>query len=96
MCIRDSSDDEYLVNSVKMNSDGYNQLVKGFEVFELNYIPSYANFIAVKFKDAMSIYNNLLKEGVIVRPVEMKNYLRISIGTPNENAHLLEALEKVL
>ena len=90
------SDDEYLVNSVKMNSDGYNQLVKGFEVFELNYIPSYANFIAVKFKDAKSIYNNLLKEGVIVRPVEMKNYLRISIGTPNENGHLLEALEKVL
>ena len=44
----------------------------------------------------MSIYNNLLKEGVIVRPVEMKNYLRISIGTPNENEHLLEALEKVL
>ena len=32
------SDDEYLVNSVKMNSDGYNQLVKGFEAFELNYI----------------------------------------------------------
>ena len=90
------SDDEYLVNSVKMNSDGYNQLVKGFEVFELNYIPSYANFIAVKFKDAMSIYNNLLKEGVIVRPVEMKNYLRISIGTSNENDHLLEALGKVL
>ena len=90
------SDDEYLVNSVKMNSDGYNQLVKGFEAFELNYIPSYANFIAVEFKDAMIIYNNLLKEGVIVRPVEMKNYLRISIGTPNENGHLLEALEKVL
>ena len=90
------SDDEYLADSVKMNSDGYSQLVKGFEACELNYIPSYANFIAVKFKDAKSIYNNLLKEGVIVRPVEMKNYLRISIGTPNENRHLLEALEKVL
>ena len=90
------SDDEYLADSVKMNSDGYSQLVKGFEAFELNYIPSYANFIAVEFKDAMRIYNNLLKEGVIVRPVEMKNYLRISIGTPNENRHLLEALEKVL
>ena len=63
---------------------------------KLNYIPSYANFIAVEFKDAMSTYNSLLKEGVKVRPVEMKNYLRISIGTPNENDHLLEALGKVL
>ena len=89
-------DDKYLSDSVKMNSDGYSQLVKGFEAFKLNYIPSYANFIAVEFKDAMSTYNNLLKEGVIVRPVEMKNYLRISIGTPNENNHLLEALGKVL
>ena len=90
------NDDEYLTDSVKMNSDGYSQLVKGFQAFGLNYIPSYANFIAVEFNDAMSTYNNLLKEGVIVRPVEMKNYLRISIGTPNENGHLLEALEKVL
>ena len=90
------NDDEYLTDSVKMNSDGYSQLVKGFQAFGLNYIPSYANFIAVEFNDAMSTYNNLLKEGVIVRPVEMKNYLRISIGTPNENEHLLEALGKVL
>ena len=89
-------DDEYLADSVKMNSDGYNQLVSGFEEFGLNYIPSFANFIAVEFDDAMGIYNSLLKEGVIVRPVEMKDYLRISIGTPNENDHLLEALKKVL
>jgi len=31
-----------------------------------------------------------------VRPVEMKGYLRISIGTSNENNHLLSALKKVL
>ena len=89
-------DDKYLLDSVKMNSDGYSQLVKGFEAFKLNYIPSYENFIAVECKEAMITYNNLLKEGVIVRPVEMENYLRISIGTPNENDHLLEALGKVL
>jgi histidinol-phosphate aminotransferase len=89
-------DEEYLSDSVKMNSDGYNQLVRGFEAFRLNYIPSFANFIAVEFDDAMGIYNSLLKEGVIVRPVEMKDYLRISIGTPNENDHLLDALKKVL
>ena len=90
------SDDEYLADSVQMNIDGYDKLTKGFDALNLNYIPSYANFIAVEFKDAMGTYNKLLKEGVIVRPVEMKDYLRISIGTANENEHLLEALKKVL
>jgi len=90
------SDDEYLADSVKMNSHGYHQLTKGFKSLNLNYIPSYANFVAVEFRDAMNIYNTLLKEGVIVRPVEMSNYLRISIGTPAENEHLLKALERVL
>jgi len=90
------SDDEYLADSVQMNTEGYDKLTKGFVALNLNYIPSFANFIAVEFKDAMDTYNKLLKEGVIVRPVEMKDYLRISIGTPNENEHLLEALKKVL
>ena len=90
------NDVEYLEDSVKLNTDGYEQLTNGFKALNLNYIPSYANFIAVEFDDAMSIYNNLLKEGVIVRPVEMKGFLRISIGTTNENMHLLGALEKVL
>ena len=90
------SDNDYLADSVKMNSDGYDQLIKGFKALNLNYIPSFANFIAVEFNDSMNIYNCLLKEGVIVRPVEMRDFLRISIGTPTENEHLLEALQKIL
>ena len=90
------ADDEYLKESIKVNADGYEQLKIGFNQLELEYIPSSANFIAVRFNDAMQIYNDLLHEGVIVRPVEMKNYLRISIGTKQENEHLLSALTKIL
>ncbi|AXE62178.1 histidinol-phosphate transaminase [Candidatus Thioglobus sp. NP1] len=90
------ADDEYLKESIKVNADGYKQLKIGFNLLELEYIPSSANFIAVRFNDAMQIYNDLLHEGVIVRPVEMKNYLRISIGTKQENEHLLSALSKIL
>ena len=72
------------------------QLVDGFKLLDLKYIPSFANFIAVKFNDALQTYNDLLREGVIVRPVEMSNYLRISIGTAEENEHLLSALKKIL
>ena len=87
---------EYLSESIKVNSDGYEQLVACFKSLHLNFIPSHANFIAAEFDDAMDIYNALLKEGVIVRPVEMSGYLRISIGTFEENAHLIAALNKIL
>ena len=90
------SDDNHLKSSVEINAKGYEQLTNGFDSLKLDYIPSHANFIAVSFDNAINIYNDLLKEGVIVRPVEMKGYLRISIGTPVENDHLLSALKKVL
>ena len=90
------SDLDYLEESKKVNINGLRQLEKGFKKLKLSYIPSHANFIAVKFSNAMKIYNNLLKEGVIVRPVEMDNFLRISIGTTEENTYLLRALEKIL
>jgi len=90
------SDDDHLKNSIEVNTKGYQQLTQGFDSLQLKYIPSHANFIAVEFNNAMNIYNDLLKEGVIVRPVEMSGYLRISIGTADENEHLLSALRKVL
>ncbi len=90
------SDLDYLEESKKVNINGLRQLEKGFKKLKLTYIPSHANFIAVKFSNAMKIYNDLLKEGVIVRPVEMDNFLRISIGTTEENTYLLRALEKIL
>jgi len=90
------SDLDYLKESRKVNDTGLRQLEEGFKSLKLSYIPSHANFIAVKFSNAMEIYNSLLKEGVIVRPVEMDNFLRISIGTAEENTYLIRALEKIL
>jgi len=90
------SDDNHLKDSIEVNTKGYQQLTNGFDSLKLKYIPSHANFIAVEFNNAMNIYNDLLKEGVIVRPVEMSGYLRISIGTADENEHLLSALKKIL
>ena len=48
---------------------------------------------------AQPIYDALLREGVIVRPIAgygMPNHLRISIGLPAENDRLFDALVKVL
>ncbi|HHW7567342.1 TPA: histidinol-phosphate transaminase [Mannheimia haemolytica] len=66
----------------------------------LEYIPSKGNFITIDFKrPAAPIYEALLREGVIVRPIAgygMPNHLRISIGLPQENERFFTALLKVL
>ena len=47
----------------------------------------------------MPIYEVLLSQGVIVRPIgvyEMPNHLRVTIGTPDENERFIESLKRVL
>ena len=67
---------------------------------QLDYIPSKGNFITIDFKQpAAPIYDALLREGIIVRPIAgygMPNHLRISIGLPEENDKFFTALSKVL
>jgi len=93
-------DTDYLQRSRQVNSDGMRQLVAGFKKLGLDYIPSAGNFIVVHVgRDAGPVYQALLKEGVIVRPVAnygMPQSLRISIGLPQENQRFLDALERVL
>ena len=76
------------------------QLEEGFRALGLEWIASRGNFIAVDFgRDAAPINQALLHEGVIVRPVAgygMPTFLRVSIGTEQENARFLEALRGVL
>lgn len=93
-------DADYLQRSRQINREGMQQLVQGFNKLGLDYIPSAGNFITVHFeREAGPLYQALLREGVIVRPVAnygMPKSLRISIGLPAENARFLQALEKVL
>ena len=90
------ADEDFLQESILSNRQGLLQLTNGFEALGLSYIPSSANFIAVKVDEPSVVYQALLDKGFIVRPVEMKNYLRVSVGTKNENAAFLDALKLVL
>ncbi|WP_437881278.1 histidinol-phosphate transaminase [Pseudomonas sp. LRF_L74] len=93
-------DAEYLAESRRANLAGMRQLEEGFAALGLKWIPSRCNFIAVDFaRDAAPINQALLREGVIVRPVGgygMPTFLRVSIGTEQENARFLAVLGKVL
>jgi histidinol-phosphate aminotransferase len=90
------SDADFLAESVKVNSDGLLQLEEGFRSLGLKFIKSHANFISVKVSNSMELNQKLLEKGIIVRPVEMNDYLRISVGTYAENAKFLEVLKEII
>ncbi|CAB9544127.1 Biosynthetic Aromatic amino acid aminotransferase beta (EC [Bathymodiolus brooksi thiotrophic gill symbiont] len=90
------ADSEFLTHSVAENKQGLLQLAAGFDELGLSYIPSFANFIAVKVGDVGVVYQQLLENGFIVRPVEMEGYLRVSVGTKNENKIFLDTLKLLL
>ena len=58
--------------------------------------PSDANFILAKVNDANATYNYLVKKGIIVRNRNTvtlcEGCIRISVGTPEENKELINAL----
>lgn len=76
------------------------QLAAFFEQQNLPMLAQAGNFITVKFgESAVKISQALLKAGVIVRPLlpyKMSEYLRISVGTKQENDYFIQQCEKVL
>jgi len=84
--------------------DGVRQIVRAreslgaamAEIDGLRVLPSDANFFLVQVEDAASTHAALLERGVQVRHFakqpRLANFLRITVGTPAENATLLETL----
>ncbi|RKZ51824.1 MAG: histidinol-phosphate transaminase [Candidatus Parabeggiatoa sp. nov. 3] len=92
-------DSDYLLQSVALNRAGMQQLTEAFKEMQLDFIPSLGNFIAVEVGSGAKIYERLLHEGVITRPIGfgygMPQHLRVSIGTAEENEQFIQALRKV-
>lgn len=93
------TDQEFVSTSRQMNREGKAVLTAGFERLGLDYIPSAGNFVAVAVPDAPGLYQALLHEGVIVRPIAeygLPDHLRVSVGLPAENERFLATLERLL
>jgi histidinol-phosphate aminotransferase len=93
------SDQAFVACSRELNDRGMSQLTEGFARLGLDHIPSVGNFVSVRVGAAPAIYQRLLKQGVIVRPLGaygMPEHLRVSIGTESENAKFLSALRTAL
>ncbi|MDP2111765.1 MAG: histidinol-phosphate transaminase [Thiobacillus sp.] len=92
-------DAEFLARSYALNSAGMAQLVAGLAGLGIETVPSKGNFLLAKVGDAARINTELLKRGVIVRPVAnygLPEFLRVSVGLAGQNARFLDALSVVL
>jgi histidinol-phosphate aminotransferase len=93
-------DSRHLSNSIAVNSGGMCQLTSEFERLGLSYIPSVGNFVSVDVgRPGAEVYESLLRQGVIVRPVGnygMPTHLRVTVGLEHENERFIKALAKVL
>lgn len=94
------TDRAHLEASLKLNQIGMQQWTEAAAELGLDYIPSVGNFICVDVgRTAAPVYDALLREGVIVRPVAsygLPNHLRITLGLAQENRRAIAALRKVL
>ena len=96
-------DEAFLAKSAQINNQGYAQITHALTQMGLTFIPSFGNFVLFKAgesQDAGAKVNlALLKKGIIVRPVGnygLPQWLRVSIGLPEENAAFLAALQSIL
>ena len=83
----------------KFNARGLKFYTRAFRKLKLEFIPSSANFILVRVGEGGRVFQELQKAGIIVRPMggyELPEWIRISVGTPKQNARCLDALKAVL
>lgn len=74
-------------------------LLKAFETSPVikKIHPSDTNFLLVEVNDAEAVYNELIKHNLVVRNQDkvIKNCLRITVGTPEENKKLIAVLKTI-
>ncbi len=90
-------DEEHIRRAVQNNSEQADVLSSGLSQFGYAIPKTWANFVFCELgEDAASFAERLQYRGVVIQPLASwgaPNALRISIGTPEQNAKLLEALQ---
>ena len=91
-------DKEHVQATRKMNTEGIAVLTREFNALGLKVLPTQANFICVKIGErAKELVAFLESNGMIVRGLTsfgMSEYIRVTVGKPEENAFLMELVKK--
>ena len=95
-------DEEHIARSRSLNAAGRSHLTRELSSRGFVVSPSQGNFVLVEVPAGLTagaLFDALQRRGVIVRPLapyRMPQHLRISVGLEDENARLIEALDKIL
>ncbi len=92
-------DDEHVCKTRSNNFAGLEFFRRAFRDLKLEFVPSFANFILVRVGEGQKVFDVMQKQGVIVRPMggyQLPEWIRISIGTPQENERSLNVLKSVI
>ena len=93
------SDADHVANTLRVNREGMAYYENSFRERGLEFVPSHANFLLVKTGAGDAVFRDMLKQGVIVRAMssyKLPDWVRISIGTKEQNERCMEVLDSVL
>jgi histidinol-phosphate aminotransferase len=92
-------DDEHVRKTRSNNFAGLEFFRRAFRDLKLEFVPSFANFILVRVGEGQKVFDAMQKQGVIVRPMggyQLPEWIRLSVGTPQENERSLKVLKAAL
>lgn len=92
-------DIEHQEKTREMNRQGLDFYHRAFSEMGLDYVPSVANFVLVHVGDGDAVFREMLQRGVIIRAMsgyKLPEWVRISVGTPEQNERCLATLKEVL
>ena len=92
-------DDEHVRRTRENNFAGLNFVEHALRQMSIEFVPSQANFVLARVGEGQKVFDAMQRQGVIVRPMggyQLPEWIRISIGTPEENGRCLAVLNKVL
>ena len=92
-------DDDFIQITVNNNAQGLKTMQQGLTQLNIDYLPTSGNFITFDCKtDTLPIYQKLQQHGIIVRPLHpygLTDYLRVTIGTQQQNRRFLDQLKEL-
>ena len=92
-------DGQWIEDCRKANYRERSKLEKQLQSLGIEYIESSANFVTARVGDGVDAFEWMQKEGVIVRPLApygMKDWIRVSVGTEQENERAIDSLSSYL
>ena len=92
-------DEAHLRETKRVIDEGRAYLQEQLSEMQIPFVPAAANFVMANVGDACAVFQKLLQRKIIVRPLKgygLPEWVRISVGTMEENKKLIGALREVI